>query len=543
MRSKWIGDILAGLTGAVAGAPQAMGFALIAGISPLYGLYAAVVATIVGALVGSSTYMTIAPTNALALLVGSTLITADNDPINQLVVLTLLVGGFQLLFGVFRLGFLTRFVSNAVMTGFITGAGLLIMLGQLDHLIGYESEGERVLAQFWDWLVHLPQSDPQTLVIGLVALVLIQGLHHTRLKRVATLLAIIVTTLLVLLLDLESVALVRDISPISAGLPLPTLPDFTRAPELLTAALAMAVLASVQSAAITESIPEPDGTLADVNRDLLGQGTANITSSLFQGMPAGGSLSRTAVNISAGARTRWSNVLSGAFIAAILLALGPFIEQITLAALAGHLIVAAAGLISLKRIRMVWRVSISARASMLITFLGTLLLPLEYSIYLGVILSLVLYVYTSSTQLTVKQLVMTDEHRFRQQQLPTTLPDNQPVIISVTGHLFFAAVKHLEKLLPKPDGTQRPVVILRLRDNQYLGSTGIQFLRRYSEQLRDRGGKLILTGVGENIQAQLERTGFIHELGEDSVFYSSDVIFSSTENALAYAKVWLQKEQ
>lgn len=542
-RQSVIRDLLAGATGAVAGAPQAMGFALIAGISPVYGLYTAIVSTIVAGLTSSSSMLTVGPTNALSLVVASTLFGFDESgQIERLIVLTFLVGVFQLAFGVLKLGTLTRFVSNAVMTGFISGAGLLIIFGQLDHLIGYESHGRTVLENLWDWLTHLGEAEPRTAFLGIGAAVMIWALHHTRLKSVSTLIAIGVTSAIVILLDWTQVATVRDIAVIPSGLPAFTPPDVLEyGQSLLPAALAMAVLGSVQSAAITQNVPERDGTRSNTNRDFAAQGLGNIAGAFFQGMPACGSLSRTAVNVSAGAQTRLANIYAGVLIAAMLVAFGTVIEQITLAALAGHLVVAAASLIRVEQIREVWNVNASARAAMVVTFLATLLLPLEYSIYVGVALSLSLYVYTSAVNIKVTHLkpVDTHTHMFQESTIPTELPANQLVVFSIYGHLYFAAVDHLEKSLPDPTTGQRTVVILRMRHNQYLGTTGIRFLRRYAEKLRANGGKLLLSGVGPDLRAELERTGALQYFGAENIFYAREIVFSATEDAIHYAQTWL----
>lgn len=546
-RPTLFADLLAGLTGAVAGAPQAMGFAIIAGIPPIYGLYSTIVVTIVAAFTTSSTYLTVAPTNSLALVVASVLVrVSDTDTLNvqYMFVLTLLVGVFQLGFGLFRLGNLTRFVSNAVMTGFITGAGLLIILGQLDHITGYGGEtGGSILEGLQYWLTHLPETDIQTLIIGIMAIGIIVALHHTRFKSIATLTAIIITSALVLVLGWDGVRRVEHLGSIPGALPPFALPDLNFAPELLSIALAMAVLASVQSAAITNSVPEPDDTTADTTRDFIGQGLANIAGSLFQGMPSGGSISRTAVNIAAGAKTRMANVFAGLWVAALVLLFGPFIEQVTLAALAGHLVVAAAGLIRLDSIRLTWQVSWMGRLPMVITLLSTLILPLEYSIYLGVILSLGLYVYTSATNIKITQLIRTNDNHYRETPVPKTLPSDSLTLLSVHGNLYFAAAKKLEELLPSPGNCHHSVVIVRLRDNQYLGSTGIRLFEKYARQLRDHDGKLILAGVSQTVRDQMERTGALKIFGKDNVFYADDVVFSATEHALEYAEDWLKHHE
>lgn len=541
-RPHLLADLLAGATGAIAGTPQAMAFAIIAGISPVYGLYTAVVSTIVGALVQSSTFMTIGPTNALALAVGSTLapFASDGTQIERLVTLTLLVGAFQLIFGLLRLGDITRFVSNAVMTGFITGAACLIIMGQLAHLVGYEAIADGgPLARLWDLLSHLPQIDPATTVIGLMATAIIFTLHHTRFRSIATMTAIIITTVLVLALGWNNVSIVRDLSAIPNALPPLVLPSLEYAPDMLASALAITILALVQSAGISKTVREPDGSTSNISRDFVGQGAANLAGAFFQNMPTGGSLSRTAVNVAAGAQTRLANIYAGLMVGAVLLALSPLIEQITLAALAGHLVVAATSLIQLDEIRMVWRVSWTARAVMLATFGATMVLPLEYSIYIGVGLSLLMYAYTSSNRLTVVQLVPTGDNHFREAPVPRTLTSGQPTVISVYGHLYFAAVETLAHALPDPAGAERPVVVLRLRGNEYLGSTGIHLLEWYATQLRAAGGRLMLAGISLTVAQQLQRTGTLDWLGQENVFTAGETLFSATEDALRQAQEWL----
>ncbi len=544
-RHTLLSDLIAGATGAVAGAPQAMGFAIIAGVNPVYGLYTTIVATIVASLTTSSTYMTVVPTNALALVVGTTLIGVEQvDVPGYLFTLTFLVGIFQLGFGLLRLGFLTRFVSNAVMTGFITGAGTLIIMGQLGNLTGYNLDHSlSKLGRFWEWLSNLHHSDLTTTIIGIVVIVVIVLMRKTRFKPLATLIGILLATLIVQIAGLDSVRLVRNVSLIPSGLPGIVLPDVSLISQLWSVALAMAVLACVQSAGLTSTVPNPDGNTPDVTQDFSGQGLGNIVAGFFQGMPAGGSLSRTAVNISAGAKTRLANVFSGVIIALVLLMFGSAIEQVTMTALAAQLIVAAVGLLNYKSINIVWHVGRSARLAMIVTFLSTLLFPLEYSIYIGVVLSLALYIYMSATSIHVHRMVVTEDGHFRDTKLPIKLASCEPTIISVTGNLFFAAVRNLESLLPSPDEAQSPIVILRMRDNDYLGSTGINILNRYREKLKARGGTLILAGISEAVVGQLEDTGMIDSFGQENLFPANDVYFSSTEHALARAQKLLEQSK
>ena len=542
-RNTFVADLLAGASGAAAGAPLSMGFAIIAGVSPIYGLYTTIVATIVGALATSSVFLTVSPTNALVLVVGSTLSAyADDDPLGHLFTLTVMVGVVQLLLGLLRAGNLFRFVSNAVMTGFVTGAGLLIIIGQLHALVGLGSRSSgSALLRISDWLQRLPQVQSQTLFIGLLSIALIVVLKRTRLKYLAMLSSLIICSALVHFADWQDVLLTGDLMPVPAGMPQLVLPVPAYVPELAFAALAIALLASLQSAGLTRMVPQPDGSMAGVQRDMTGQGLANIAGGLFQGLPSGGSLSRTAINISAGARSRMANIFSGLFIAAILLIFGPMIERIPLAALAGQLVVAATSLIRLDALTLAWRVNFAARSALLVTLGATLVLPLEYSVYIGVAISLLFYAWSSARNLQVRRLVQTADGAFREEALPQHLSGRKPLVVSVAGNLYFAAVPLLEELLPQPaEDSERPVVVLRLRDNLYLGSTGIRFLKDYARKLEAAGGRLLLAGVSQDVHRQLQRTGETTWL--EPIFLAEEVIFASTRRALAWAEDWLQQQ-
>lgn len=556
-RSTILPDTLAGLTGAVAGGPQAIGFALLAGVPPVYGLYAAFVGPIVGAIFGSSVYMTVGPTNALALIVGSALLGLNGQiEAESLFALTFLVGVFMLLFGVLKLGDLTRFVSNAVMTGFITGAGTLIILGQLRHLAGFAgvepvitvaegvanlpapvSHNGSLLQPVIELFTHLQLIDMPTTIIGLIAAFIIFSLHHTRFRTIAVLTALVVATVMTRVLNLGTIELVGSMPH---GLPLPILPNVGLMSQYVTVALAMAVLATVQSAGLIEAMPQPNGDIPDASRDFTAQGIANIVTGFFQGMPVAGSLSRTAVNKSAGARTRVANIMAGLFVGLSLIAIGPLIELIPLTGLAAHLIVAAFSLISINRIRMVWVIGWAPRIAMVATFVATLVLPLEYSIYVGVGISLVMYIYTSSRNIEVRQLLPVGEHQYKEVEVPPNLMQSpNPILLTVHGHLYFAAIRTLEESLPNPDCCEYQVVILRLRHNQYLGSTGIRFLQRYAQALQKRNGRLIMTGVSSAVRQQLERTNAMDVFGEENIYPPDEVIFAAMEQAMTDAKAWL----
>jgi SulP family sulfate permease len=526
-------DLVAGLTGAVAGTPQAMGFALIAGINPVFGLYTAMVSTITASLFSSSHLMTIAPTNALALVVASTLAPfIGPDQVAGLFVLTLLVGLLQVGFGLLRLGALARFVSHAVMIGFITGASVLIALGQLRYLNGYTPAGDTPLARAWDWLLNLPAGDLPTMLLSVLTLAITLGVKRTRWRALATLAGIGVASAVVLLAGWDHIPIVRSIASIPYGLPAPALPDIRLAPDLLAAAVAIAILGAVQSVGITSTLHNPGGERPDPNRDFVAMGIANCVGATMQCMPVCGSLSRTAVNVMAGARTRWANVVSGVFVGLFLLAFGSVIEYVVLCALAVQLVIAAVSLIDTDEIIAVWRVAPASRLAMVATFVATLTLPLEYSIYVGVAISLALYVYASAEDVRVERLVPVGE-RFRVEPVPAVLSPNEVVVLSVHGNLYFAAIAALERKLPAPEHAHGATIILRLRDDAFLASTGLQFLARYDAALQRNGGELVLTGLSPALIQRLQQPPYAFP--RERLYPATPVIFEGTARAYADA--------
>jgi SulP family sulfate permease len=298
-------DLLAGLVGALTSIPDAMASAILAGLNPIQGLYAIMVGTPVGALATSSVFMTIAVTSAMALTVGDSLAGYSGDELLEAVItLTILVGLFALLLGVLKLGTLVRFVSNAVMTGFLTGVAALIILGQLGDLAGYDSQFSNKVVQAVDLLLHPSQVDLQTLAIGLLTIAIILLLGRTRLENYSMILAMVVASAVVLVLGWTSVELIGDIADIPRSLPTPRLPNPALVPALIGPAIALAIIGLVQGAGVGRSVPNPDGGYPEPSRDFSGQGLGNIAAGFFQGMPVGGSLASTAINVNAGAKTR-----------------------------------------------------------------------------------------------------------------------------------------------------------------------------------------------------------------------------------------------
>ena len=532
-------DLTAGATTALVGIPQAMGFALVAGINPIYGLYTAAFATAIGALLTGSSYLKVMLSNVLAVSLYSVLAPVpEADVPATLFVLTLLVGLFQLGFGLVRAGSLTRFISNAVLTGFVTGAALLIVLGQLGNLTGYELERDAIqILAVLDLFLHAGEIQVQPLAVGLLTIALALAFRRApHLTSAALLLPIIVATLLVRAAGLE-VALVGDISAIPAGLPLPVVPELALAPGLLVPALALAIIGLVMAVGITEKTPEPDGTIADVNRDFAGQGATNILASFLQCAPASGSLSATALNVSAGAKTRAANLFSGLLVGAVIIFAGPLAELIPLPALAGILILIGVELMNRPgEIVCIWKYSRPGRWGMVATFISTQVLPLQYSIYVGVLLSLAIYLVTSTREASVVRLVPVEGGMFREEPAPGRLPGGRLTVLSISGSVYFATLRAIERSLPSPEGADGAVVILALRGRVEAGTGLFRLLERYARRLFAHNGRLILAEVDPRLLAGLDETGATAAVGPGNIFVATPVIGESLREAIREAE-------
>jgi SulP family sulfate permease len=461
------------------------------------------------------------------------------EQVSVLVTLTILVGLFQLLLGVFKLGSLTRFISNAVMTGFFTGIAITIILSQLGDFTGYESEAGRPLAQTADLLLHLNEIQWSSLLTGVVTIALILLLVRTRLRPYSLILALVLTSVAVSVLGLESVHLVRDSYEISGELPHFALPTLSLVPKLLLPAIAIALIGLIQGAGVSQNIPNPDGDYPDASRDFLGQGIGNTVAGFFQGLPVGGSLAGTALSVSSGARSRWANVFAGLIFIVLVLLVGNLVELVAEPAIAALLIVAGLETINRARIADVWDVGVGPRLIMLFTLIATLILPVQWAVFLGVALSILVYVARASSDIEVREVLRREDGLFDERPAPTQLSDNSITILHVWGSLFFSGAHTLQDRLPEVGDAQQAVVILRLRGRSQIGSTFIQVLERYAQQLQANGGKLMLAGVSEHVMEQLAKTETFESIPQEDVFLATDTLGRATLDAMDAAEQWL----
>ena len=295
----------------------------------------------------------------------------------------------------------------------------------------------------------------------------------------------------------------------------------------------------IQGAGVSQGYPNPDGKYPNVSRDFFGQGVANLATSFVGGVPAGGSISGTALLMSAGARSRLANISAGLFVAVIVLLVAPLVELVPMPALAALLIVAGFQGLRVPQAVSIWRTGKVSAVIMIITFIATLFIPLQYAVLLGMVLSVVLYVFRQSNKVVVTQWVLQPEGFPLEQPAPKKLPSEQLTLLHVYGSLFFAAAKSLEEMLPKVDETTHAVVGISLRGQGEIGSTFMAVLQRYTESLQARDSQLMLIGVDEAARDQLAKTGVLKLIGEENVFLATPQLGEAMNQAIEAAQAWL----
>ncbi len=538
-------DAVAGLVLGVESVPDGLAAGLLAGVNPIAGLYAYLFGTIGGSFFTSSAFMAVQATGAMAIVVADVpAVHSADDPARALFTLSLLTGVVMLAAGFLRLGSVLRFVSNAVMVGFISAVGVNIILGQLANLTGYKAEGANRVVRAINTLVHPGELHLQSLAIGVVTIALILVLERTRLGPLGLVLAVIVASAGVAVLGWHGVATVSDLSKIPRALPLPEAPMLRLVPSLLVPAVSLAFVGLIQGAAISANFPNPDGRYPDASRDFIGQGAANVIAGIFRGMPVGGSMSATSLNKSAGARSRIALMIAGVVMAVVILAFAGLVGHIAMPALAGLLMLVGFRTIKPDDLRSVWKTGTVQKAVLATTFVLTMVIPLQYAVLAGVGLSVILHVVRQSNQITIKRWRLDPDGNLIETDPPARLPANEVVVLQPYGSLFFAAAPALESQLPAPaDAVGNSVVILRLRGRTDLGTTFMDVLRRYAQTLTATGSKLVIVSASERIQEQLRVTGVTDLIIPENIYTGDERVGATLKRAYADATAWIEQNQ
>lgn len=539
-KKELLKDAVAGIPGAVGSVPDGMAASVLAGVNPIHGLYASFAGPIAGGLTSSTQFMVITTTSAAALAAGSAIASVPSSQrAAAMILLTAIAGVAMIAAGVFKLGRYARFVSYSVMRGFLAGVAINIILGQLPDLTGAPSHGALAIDKAWGVITHPHSVDVHTLVIGALAGVILLSTSRTRFSSFAALIALIVPTLMAVLLHWDEVKRVSSKGPIPAGLPLPGLPHLSMfTPSLFGGALAVAAVVLVQGVGVGEAVPNPDGTATNVNQDFIAEGVGNLASALFRGQPVGGSVGQTALNRTAGARTRWAAIFSGLWMVAILVAFSPAISRVALTTLAAVLIVAAVSSLSPGEILNTWRAGPNSQIALVSTFVATLFLPIPAAVGLGVVISLLLQLNREAMDLRVVQLRLNADGSFDEATVPSVLPSDAVTVLDVYGSLLYAGSRTLQVRLPELQGFSHGALVLRLRGRAQLGNTFLHVIEDYATRLATCDGRLFLSGVSDDLSEQLDRSGVLTRAPIE-VVASTTRIGKSSREAVDRAEAWL----
>lgn len=537
-RRHFKADLLAGLPGAISSVPDGMAASVLAGVAPTHGLYASFAGPIAGGMSSSTRLMVVTTTSAAALAAGSAIAGVPADQRDGAIVwLTLIAGVLMLLAAIIGLARYVRFVSHSVMLGFLTGVAVNLVLGQLPDLLGATGvKGHIALTKALYLVTHPSLVDARSAVVGIMALVLLVGLGRTRVATFSSLVALVVPTLTVILLGWSEVARVADSGKLPSGIPLPTLPEFsTLSITVVIGAASVAVIILVQGAGVAEAVPNLDGSPTVAKRDFTAQGLGNLAAGLFGGQPVGGSVGQTALNVTAGARSRWAAIWSGVWMVAILLLFSTIVGQVALPTLAAVLVYAGWGTVRPSDILSIVRAGRIPAIALVATFVAVLLLPVATAVGVGVVTSLLLQLNQESLDLRIVRMVPDGPRLFREEPAPTSLVGEDLVVLDVYGSMFFAGARTLQHQLPDPLGSTSPTVVLRVRGRTTLGSTFLAVIGDYSHRLGLVGGQLFLSGVDAKLLERWGRDAVPEALGAVRLFPATPQLGESTTEAVSSA--------
>ncbi|MCC6408653.1 MAG: SulP family inorganic anion transporter, partial [Planctomycetes bacterium] len=536
-------DVVGGLSVAAVAVPQAMAYAMIVGLPAEYGLYTAIVMTAVGALLDSSKQLINGPTNAIsiALLAAIGHVGDQTQLIQAAIFMAFFIGAIQLAISLARLGDLTRYISHSVIVGFTAGASLLLVLDQLKNLLGQKAVGDvhdHFLVRFARSLSEGGPIHGPTLLVGLGSIAMVLALRFVKKRLGWTLLpefliVVIAMAALTAVFRFDQLG-VRVVGDIPAKLPEFALPRFDAEwlREFASSALAIALLGLLEAIAMAKSIAAVTRQKLDLNQQCLSEACANLAGSFFSCMPGSGSLTRSAINQQAGARTQWAGVVSALAVAVIMLLLAPYARFIPRAALAGLLMLTAARMVKFDDLLYHVRVSRFDAAIVVMTAVAAFAISIEFCVLIGVVLSFMLTVPRTGNML-LTEFVEADEDHVRE-RLADDMPAEDVLVFGLEGEMFFGASTSLDQHLAAIEArvTERTkVVVMRMKRARNPDAVGLAEFEHFLGRLRSRGVAVLLAGVRAKTRDAMERCGMLAKVDPEHVFLEQAVRQTSTQAA------------
>lgn len=532
-RAYLTGDISAGITVGILLIPQGMAYAMIAGLPPVFGLYASLVPQVIYAFMGTSRQLAVGPVAMDSLLVASGLsalsLSGIDEYISMAIFLALFMGVIQLLLGLLRMGFLVNFLSRPVISGFTSAAAIIIGLSQLKHLLGIEIAGSNRVHILLENTYHmLSETNSLALGMGVAAIILLKSLKLINGRLPAALLVVVLGILAVYFLGLEGQG-VKIVGTVPGGLPELTLPRVqpARISELLPIALTLALIAFMEAISVAKAVEEKHADYqVNPNQELLALGASNIMGSFFQSYPTTGGFSRSAVNDEAGARTGMASIISALIVGLTLLFLTPLFYYLPNAILAAIIMVAVFGLIDLKYPLELLKNRKDEFFLLVGTFLITLTAGIKEGILLGVLVSLLLLVYRiSKPHIAVLGRIRGTQYFKNVDRFSEDIEVFENILLlRFDGQLYFGNKDYFKQELNRfimQKGDALNYVILNAEAITYADSSAVQLLKRLVEDLQARGITLMVAGAIGPLRDILYSSGLINQIEKEHLFVST----------------------
>ena len=522
-------DLIAGFTGAVIVLPQGVAFATIAGLPPQYGLYTAMVTPIIAALFGSSRHLISGPTTAISIVVFSSIShhAAPGSPefISLVLTLTFLAGVYQLAFGLARLGSLVNFVSHTVVIGFTAGAAILIATSQMKNILGIHiSRGESFFHTWLNLGNNIESTNIYTLIIAITTLVSAL-LIKRHLPKIPNLLIGLIVGSIIALLFSDAQYNIKLVGEIPAQLPPLSWPDFSLASIKMLApeAFAVALLGLIEAVSISRAIATKSNQRINANQEFIGQGLSNIAGSFFSSYAGSGSFTRSGINYSAGAKTPFSAIFAAIFLMMIVLLIAPLTAYLPVAAMGGVILIVAYNLVDIHHIKQIIKYSHSETVILLTTFFATLFLELEFAIYLGVLLSLILFLAKTSTP-EVVTLAPNTEHGSKKKKLINV--NKKPIsecpqlkIIRIDMSIYFGSINHIQNQLHHIIEKDKIKHILIIGTGiNFIDLSGAEALVSDAKRLQIIGGGIYFSELKSSVYEFISKSFFIAKIGNKYFF-------------------------
>ncbi len=535
-RSYFKSDLYSGLSVATLCIPQNMAYALIAGLNPIYGLYTSIVSQIISTITGRSSYIIVGPTNLMAMAIASNLnYVAKNNYLEMVILLTFLVGIFQIIAGLLKLGKLVRYVSHPVIVGLTTGAAIIIGVGQIKNLIGIEIDRTyNIFVEFYKLIFNLNTVNIISLILGSLTIVIILLFEKSHYKVPSYLLGVIIATLITMVFGLGPVVnTVGKLNLDNFQISLPNL-NTSEILNISSKSLAVAIVGLIQTLAVVKSISVREKEELDINKEFISQGLMNFGLSFFSGFASSASFTNTFANSQSGAKTRISELISALSILIFIIFFGFFIRYIPIASLAGLVLIVASKMVKLDELKELIKSTKADTIIFVLTFLATISSPrIEYAIYLGVLLSIISVLKSSSKAKVGHLKYDEDSHTKIVQTVPKEIADDEYIILNLVGDFTFSAADSFKYELEHVSNAGCGYII-RIRNIDNIDITSINELKKFINEVHHDDREVLISGVNQKKYKILKNLGIIEMIGEDNVFFEKDMVLSSTVDAVEY---------